>query len=421
MQVLLKQVKIVDSSSSHNGQIKDVLITDGHIEAIRNRISHRGKRIQVEGAHLSPGWTDIGAFVGDPGLEHIETLESLAAAGARGGYTTVAVLPNTHPPLHSKSEIEYIRTKSGSQPTAILPIGSVTKNCDGQEIAEMLDMHHAGAVAFSDGERPVQRAGVLLKGLEYLRAFDGTILNRPATEGLLSQGLIHEGRVSVSLGLRGLPSLSEVMMVKRDIDLLRYSQSRLHLLNVSCAESVALVKAAKAEGLNLTCSVPALNLVHTEDDLSDFNVNYKVLPPLRTESDRQALLAGVKSGIIDCVTSNHRPVHVEGKSLEFAYAEFGISSIEVSFSLIYKALGKPRNLAKLVAIMAQHPKKVLGLPFHSLERGNAADLTLFQPKSETIVRRQNMASKSKNSPFIGMNLPGRVLGVINGDRHALFH
>ncbi len=420
MQLLLKQVKIIDPTSVHHGQTKDVLIRNGVIHAIRNTISEEVRTLKWKGACISPGWVDIGAFVGDPGLEHIETLESLCQAALLGGFTRVAVLPNTEPSLQSKSEIEYIVRRSEKEVIDVLPIGAMTSRCKGEDLAEMIDMHHAGAIAFSDGIRPTQNPGLLLRALEYVSQFGGMIMNHPYAKGLKPNGLVHEGEVSVSLGLQGIPSIAETMMVKRDIEILRYSGSRLHIHNISCKESLNLIRQAKEEGLNITTSVASLNLAYTSSKVQDFDVNFKVLPPLRTEEDRQALVEGVIDSTIDAITSNHRPVDLERKSLEFAYAEFGISNLQTSFQAALLGLGQ-RGIEGTVRGMSTGPRSILGLPASTIEKNNEAEITIFHPEMEHTIRHGQFASKSKNNPFLNQNLTGTVLGVVKGKHVSVFN
>ncbi|MCB0669022.1 MAG: dihydroorotase [Saprospiraceae bacterium] len=420
MQLLLKQVKIIDPTSSNHQQVKDILIEDGVIQAIRNSITKDVETVKVEGACVSPGWMDIGAYVGEPGFEQDETLETLSAAASRGGYTSVAVLPNTRPALHSKSEINFILKNAGDFLTEIIPLGAVTRDCAGEDMAELIDMRKSGALAFTDGKHPIQNAGILLRAFEYVRTFDGIVLNHPHQSGVSPEGLIHEGPVSVSLGLRGLPDVMEVMMLKRDIDLLRYSDSRLHVHNISSALCLPIIAAAKEEGLNVTCSVPALNLEAPVDRIADFNVNYKVLPPLRTEKNRLSLIEALKDGVIDFVTANHRPVDVETKKVEFPYADFGISSLETTFGSITKAFGRNRNLTLIVEALAINNRNIFGLDIPSVERGKKAELTIFHSGLSTTYLKQSFGSKSKNNPYLDQELPGKVLGVINKDRKQLF-
>ncbi len=420
MQLLLKQVKIIDPTSPHHRQVKDVLIKNGKIEAIRNQISSSASKFSVDGALASPGWCDIGTWIGDPGYEQVEILETAVRAANRGGFTSMAMLPNTKPVLDSKSALEYIYHKSDRLSAEVLPIGAVSQSCAGEDLSEMVDLHHAGAIAFTDGTNQIQNAGLLMKALQYAKLFDGLVINQPQTAGITPEGYMHEGRISVALGLRGIPAISEVLMVKRDLDLLRYTKSRLHILNISTAESVACIRAAKEEGLAVTCSVPALNLLHNDEAVASFDANYKVLPPLRDEIDRQALIDGLKDGTIDCITSNHRPVDPEHKDLEFAYAEFGISNLETAFSISLKALGRRLSPTRFVEYWAIRPRKVLDLPIPTIERGNPAVITIFNPDAEQTVDAKEMESRSKNNPFVGTSLPGRVLGIVTKDQWQQF-
>ena len=413
MQLLLKQVKIVDPTSPYHQQVKDIYINNGKIEAIRNSIRKDVQTHKLDGTCVSPGWMDVGAWVGDPGFEQTETLKTLSQAASKGGFTKVIVLPNTQPALQSKSTLNYIHRNTQPLITSVLPMGALTTGCEGKHMTEMIDMHHAGAVAFTDGKSSIQDAGVLLRALEYVRSFHGLIVNQPHLRGVSPDGLMHEGTVSVSLGLAGLPDLMEVMMVKRDVDLLRYSGSKLHLLNISSAESLAVIAEAKAEGLALSCSVPAFNLEANDEQLKGFDANYKVMPPLRSEQNRRQLIAAVKSGLIDFIVSNHRPVDVESKMVEFAYADFGISNLETAFSSMCKALGRSRNQALIVQQLAINNRRIFNIDIPTIARGKEAELTLFHPGLKTSYAKKEFQSKSKNNPYLDKELPGRVLGVIN--------
>ena len=420
MQILLKQVKIIDPTSSHHGQIKDILVQQGKITSIRNNIPFKGRTLQVDDAQVSPGWIDIGTWIGDPGFEQVEVLETASQAANHGGYTSLVMLPNTAPAVDNKSAVEYIRNQSSFLPTHIYPTGAVSQGCHGDELAELMDMHSVGALAFTDGMVPVQNSGLLLKALEYVKLFNGLVINSPHSRELVSDGQIHEGEVSVALGLRGIPALSEVMMVKRDIDLARYAGSRLHLLNVSTAESVDQVRKAKQEGLDVTCSVAVTNLLCTDHQVSTFDVNYKVMPPLRGETDRKALIAGLRNGIIDFVTSNHRPVAVEQKNLEFAFADFGISGLETAYHVLLKALGRNTSPSRIIEKLAITPRRIFNLAIPTIERNQTAELTIYSQKGDLTLTHSSMRSRAKNNPFLNEVLPGRVIGVISKNQCQLF-
>ncbi len=283
----------------------------------------------------------------------------------------------------------------------------------------MLDMHQAGAVAFTDGLRPLQSTGLMMRALEYVRMFNGLIVNTPDQSDLTLNGQIHEGTLSTSLGLRGVPPLQETLMLKRDIDLLRYANSRLHVLNISTEASLSLIMAAKQEGLDISCSVAALQLEATQDQIGCFDTNYKVWPPLRTENDRQSLIRGVRDGHIDFVTANHRPVDPEGKMVEFDQAQFGVSSLETTYSTLVKAWGKSRSQTSLIEALAIRNRRVLGLEIPTIEKGRTADLTVFSPSMNTTYVRETFASACQNNPFIDQELPGRVLGIVHKGQSTL--
>ena len=416
MECLFKQVKIIDPNSPFRGKVLDVLIKNGKIVDVAKNIPHTNtQRIyKVPGLHVSPGWMDVGAWVGEPGNEHIETLATMAEAAVRGGFSTVAVLPNTLPALDSKSEIQYMLGVSKSLPVQVLPLGAISIDAAGREMAEILDMQMAGAIGFTDGTVSLQHPGLMMRALHYAMASNGLIINQPYIKTLGPEGLIHEGTVSVSWGVQGIPSLAEEMMLKRDIDLLRYTGSRLHALNISTKESVRLIREAKKEGLFISASVAAMNLLETDKEMPDFNVHYKVLPPLRGLEDKLELISGLKDGTIDFITSNHRPVDIDRKKLEFSYAAFGAIGLQTAFSVARTALEKEMNVDQLVQKMSIQPRRLFSLPQPSINTGQKAEITLFHPGETWTFEPALNRSKADNSPYFGKELKGRVYGVIRG-------
>ncbi|MCU0346913.1 MAG: dihydroorotase, partial [Saprospiraceae bacterium] len=301
MQLLIKNATLVHPSSKHDGAKTDILIENGKIHSLGTGLSAGTATVfDAKGACVSPGWLDLGTLIGDPGHEHREDFSSAGKAAAAGGYTAIACLPNTVPALHSKSEIQYVRSRSVASLVDFLPIGAVTQDCAGKDFTEMYDMQAAGAVAFSDGKKPLQDSGLMLRALQYVKPFDGVILNRPHDRSMAPGGQMHEGTMSTSLGLKGVPALAEELMLRRDIYLAEYTGSRLHVLNISTAGSVQLVREAKAQGLQVTASVAAMNLACDDHLLSEFDPNWKVMPPIRELSDMEALQAGLADGTIDC-------------------------------------------------------------------------------------------------------------------------
>lgn len=414
MQILLKNAHIFDGSQE--SPKKDILVRNGIIEAIGSNLE-AGADTEIwasEQLCVSPGWLDVGVYAADPGFEHREDLTSVAAAAAAGGFTAIACLPNTDPALHTKSEILYIKNKATSLPVHCYPIGAVSYACEGKDLAELFDMHAAGAIAFSDGKRSVQDAGLLLRAMQYAQAFNGLIINVPHHKTIAAGGQMHEGVMSTSLGLKGLPAMAEDLMVQRDLSLLEYSGGRLHIHLVSTARSVSMIRAAKQAGQAVTCSVAVANLCFSDEKLSTFDSNWKISPPLRADSDAAALLEGLEDGTIDFICSNHTPWHEEAKNLEFTYADFGMTGLETSFALCRTFLDKKLNINQLVEKMSLAPRRILGLPIPSIAVGARAELTVFDPEKEWVLEEKNIRSKSRNTPFIGQTMRGKVLGILSG-------
>jgi len=419
MHLLLKQVHIIDPASEFNGQQKDILLKDGKIASIGTKISAPGAEVVEEaGLHVSPGWVDIGLQIADPGLEHREDMDTALAAAARGGYTAIAPFPNTEPVIHTKAALNYWNNRSRGQLVDVLPIGAMTLDCKGKDITEMIDMHRAGAIAFSDGEHSTQNNGMMMRALQYVKAFGGTIINRPFDHSISGGGHLHEGLISTQMGIMGISHLAEELMVMRDINLAAYTDSKLHIHGVSTAASVDLVRQAKADGLEVSCSVPALNLVFEDKVLAGFDALYKVLPPLRERSDREALLAGLIDGTIDMVISNHVPLEEERKKLEFAYADFGAIGLESTYALINTHLSLSSE--QIVDLMAIGPRKVFALEAVTIAENSSAELSLFIPGTEWTFELSKLASKSRNTPLSGKPLKGKVFGVINNSKSHFF-
>jgi dihydroorotase len=416
MKILIQQACIIDRSSPHNGTIRDIVVENGRITAIGAELSVTAdKVVRHPGLHVSPGWVDIFSHFCDPGYEHKETLETGAAAAAAGGFTDVFVIPNTRPVVDSKSQVEYIRGVAASLPVNIHPIGAVTRGLEGKDLAEMYDMRHSGAVAFSDGTQPVQSAGLLLKGLQYVKAFDGMIIQVPDDKTVGAGGLMNEGIVSTRLGLPGKPMMAEELMVARDIKLARYTESRIHFTGVSSPRSLEYIRRAKESGLAVSCSVTPYHLFFTDADLVDYDTNLKVYPPLRDESSAQTLREAVLEGPVDCIASHHLPHEFDSKIVEFEYARPGMSSLETTYAVLRTRLPQ-LTPERTVYLLSYRPRELFGLPQPSIAEGQTATLSLFDPAGETRPEAGSTKSKSRNSPFFGMTLRGRVLGILNGDK-----
>lgn len=413
MRLLIRRALILDPRSPHHRKRLDILIKKGSIVRIGRNLPVRADQvIQSSNLHVSPGWLDIGTQCGEPGYEHREDLRSAATTAMSGGYTALACFPNTQPALHSKSEIEYIRSNSGTLPIHIYPFGAISTQCEGRDLAELRDMHQAGAIAFTDGRKPIAHAGLLLRAMQYSNAFGGLILNRPEEVVLTGEGQMHESEMSVRLGMKGMPALGEYVMLERDLRLLEYTQSRLHSFGLTSQESVSLIRQAKRSGLHLTASVPAANLLLEDTDLDTFDTHLKVRPPLRSQTDRKALIRAIKDGVIDCIVSNHEPVEEEHKKMEFAYADFGSTGLETAFAMAHSALREQVPLELLVNCLCLNPRKILGLDVPVIANNASADLTLFDPSIEWTVTDEHLVSKSKNAAALGRTLTGAVIGVV---------
>ena len=332
MKVLLKDV-IITSSSEHT-QPTDILIDNGIIVQIEQNInSSAGKVIERKNLYVSVGWMDCFANFCDPGNEHKETLETGSNAAAAGGYTEVMLIPNTNPVVYNKSQVEYIVQRSKNLPVTIYPIGTITKNAEGKELSEMYDMHTSGAIAFSDGINSLQSSGIILKALEYIKAIDGIIIQLPDDKNIAPNGLMNEGVISIKLGLPGKPAISEEILIARDIELLKYTNSKIHFTGISTKKSVEIISKAKKDGLRVSCSVTPYHLFFTDEDLKNYDTNLKVNPPLRTKEDMLALREGIKNGMIDFIASHHQPQHWDDKTCEFEYAKYGMIGLESVFGV----------------------------------------------------------------------------------------
>ena len=410
--LLLKQVRVIDNRSSWNGQRVDIYIKNGKIEVIGHDLEVADANVfDGKDACVSIGWLDVGTQIGDPGFEHKEDIISASAAAAAGGFTAVACQPNTHPTIHSKSEVLYIKNRTRGNIVDFYPIGAISENCEGKDIAELFDMHHHGAIAFSDGTKSIQNNGLMLRALLYAKPFGGLIINHPHDKDIASSGIVHEGKVSTSLGMKGVPSLAEEMMIQRDLHLVEYADAKVHFSNISTAGSVQLIRRAKDNGLRVTASVNPMNLLFTDEVLIGFDTNYKVNPPIREEKDRLALIQGLKDGTIDYIATHHTPQDIENKNLEFSYANYGVTMLETAFSAIQTALEGHLTINEIIEAISIKPRQVLGLAVPTIEIGSVANLTVFAPDM-TWTFEQSL-SKSNNSPFLGKDLKGKVLGIVN--------
>ena len=411
MKLLIKQAKIISPSSPLNGQTKDIFITNGSISSISDYITENADQvIERHGLCVSIGWMDMFADFGDPGYEQKETLESGAKAAAAGGFTDVMLIPNSKPVVDNKSQVEYIVQKAKELAVHIYPIGAVSKKAEGKELAEMYDMRQSGALAFSDGTHSIQNSGLVLKALQYVKSFDGTVIQVPDDTSIGSNGLMNEGLISTQMGLPGKPILAEELMVARDIKLARYADSKLHFTGVSSPKSLEYIKRAKDGGIKVSCSITPYQVYFNDEDLQGYDSNLKVNPPLRKRADMEAMRQALLDGTIDCIASHHLPQHWDNKVCEFEYARNGMISLETMFAVM-RQLGLPAE--DFVQMQTINLRNIFSLPIPEIKEGEAASLTLFEPDTEFIFEESMIHSRSKNSPFIGKELKGKVVGIIN--------
>jgi dihydroorotase len=414
MKILIQSPEIIDSQSSFHKKEKNVLLNNGRIVEIGDRNYSADRVIKAEGMKLSIGWFDLGTFVGDPGLEHKEDLDSASKAAAAGGFTEIAVLPNTVPSVQSKNEVAYITHGNDNRLVQIHALASVTRNNKGEELTEMIDLHEAGAVAFTDGLKPIWHTDILLKSLQYLQKFDGLLIDHPEDIWLNMFGQMHEGLQSTMLGLKGMPRIAEDIMVSKSLELLGYAGGRLHLSRLSTGKAIDLIRNAKKK-LQVSCDIAAYQPLLDDTTLVDFDTNYKVNPPLREKADNDALIKGLRDGTIDVLCSGHTPHEEESKSLEFDMADFGLINLQ-TFGANLVALSKAVDLDVLLEKVTINPRRLLNLEIPRIEVDEKANLTLFDPnKTWTLDDRTNL-SKAKNSPWFGKEITGKVVAVFNNNR-----
>lgn len=415
MNVLLKKAIILSASSLYHRQTKDILIIDGIINNIADNITADNEisTLERDNMHVSIGWMDIFADFAEPGYEQNETLITGANAAAAGGFTEVMLMPNSNPVVSSKAQVEFLKQRSQVLPVTVHPIGSITKDGAGIELAEMYDMYESGAVAFSDGKTPVQQSGILLKALQYGLAKDAVIIQVPDDLSLSEGGLMNEGITSTRLGLPGNPSLSEELMIARDLSLLEYTNSKLHISGVSVKKGLELIKQAKKNGLHVTCSVTPYHIFFNDEDLENYDTNLKVNPPLRNAGDMIAMQDALRAGDIDCIASHHIPQCADNKICEFEYAKNGMITLQTLFGTVNGIID---NTEQFVTMLTENCRNIFSMEIPKIKVGEIACLTLFEPDAEYVFDENMIISKSKNSPFIGKKMKGKIIGIINKNK-----
>ncbi len=415
--LLIKSVRVVNSESDFHLKTVDILVESGRISQIGELLEvSADKVINQKGLSVSAGWFDLRANLCEPGLEHKDTISKLCQSASFGGFTDLATLPNTQPVIQSKEAIGFIKQQSQLHSTDLHPIVAFTKDTEGKQLTEMLDLHHSGAIAFSDGVKPLQNEGILTLALQYLQTVDGLLIVSPEIESIAPNGQMHEGIHSTLLGMKGLPALSEDLAIIRSLELLKYTDGKIHFSNISTARSVDLIREAKKQGLRVSCDICAHQVYFTDSDLMAFDTFRKVKPPYRTQKDHEAIWGGLLDNTIDCITSSHSPHDQESKQLEFDLADFGILGLETAFATINSKRPKDFPIEKLVEKITINPRQILKLPQPKIAVGEVAKLTLFDENHRWVFSKSDIKSKSKNTPFVGEMFVGKAFGVVNANK-----
>ncbi|WP_282147725.1 dihydroorotase [Algibacter lectus] len=416
MNILIKSATIIDSKSEFHNSTQDILIENGVITSIAKSIKNTNKyqEIQLDNLHISQGWFDSSVSFGEPGFEERDTIENGLKTAAASGFTAVAMNANSNPVIDSNSNITFVNAKAQNHAVSLLPIGALTVGSKGEDLAELYDMKSAGAVAFYDYKKPISNPNLMKIALQYASNFDGLICAFPQENKIAGHGVMNENITSTTLGLKGIPAMAEELQIARDIFLLEYTGGKLHIPTISTAKSVELVREAKQKKLNITCSVAIHNLYFSDATLSDFNTHFKVLPPLRIQSDIDALIEGIKDGTIDMVTSDHNPIDVEHKKIEFDHAKNGTIGLESAFG----ALQSIFTIKKTIDLLTKG-KSRFGLENTPINIGNKADLSLFNPDTKYTFSKNEIISKSKNAIFEGEALKGKVYGIISNNKVSI--
>ncbi len=427
MKVLLKSARIVGSEGKFENKRVDILIEKGVITKVAASISEpKGARvIKSKNLHVSPGWFDMKVNFRDPGDEVKEDLHSGARAAAAGGFTGVLLMPSTNPPIQSKSEVEYVLKKSASTPVDIFPAGALSVHIKGEDITEMFDMKKAGAIAFTDDRKAVKDSGLMLRAMQYCQNIGSTLISYANDPGITGNNSVNEGIHSTIAGFKGTPALAEEIFTDRDIRICKYAEGKIHFATVTTASAIRLIKDAKKAGVKVSCEVTAHHIFFDDSMIAGYDTNYKVKPPLRSKEDVAALRKAVNEGIIDVICSDHSPQDIESKDTEFDFASSGIIGLETSFAAANTVLDGNENVGMMVDLFARNPRKILGLDMPQIKTGESANLTIFDPSHKWTFTDEDIISRSYNTPFVGTEFTGVVIGIINKGqlvlRESLIH
>lgn len=406
MKTLLKAVRILDGSSPHHKQIKDVLLDDNQLLKIENQLSEEDSDqiIECKNLILTPGFFDPNVHFGEPGFEDRETINNGLQVAQQSGFSEIALVASTQPVIDQAYVMENLQQKAKNTKVKLHVIPALTQGLKSKDLAELFEMHEYGAIGFSDDDQPIKNTNLLKLALQYTQNFNGLVHSFPVEKDIQGFAQVHESPTSTLLGLKSAPSLAETLQVSRDLAVLEYTGGRLHIPLISTKESVRLIQEAKSKGLDVSCSVSINQLFFTDESLNEFDTNFKLNPPLREKSDQEVLIQGVKDGTIDFVTSHHRPMNIEHKFLEFEHAKSGSIGLESYFGAMNKLFGTEKTLEVI-----QQSRKVYGLASTSIEEGNQLSLNLIDPNIKWNFTKKDILSKSKNAIFMNEELVGKVI------------
>lgn len=411
MSYAINNVIVIDPDSKHHKKKVSILIKNGRIEEISKKELKAKQVFEGGDIYISRGWIDLRVHLKDPGFEQKETLEQLLQAASRGGFTNILCLPNTEPVIQNKNLIRNLLSRSTDYPIDLLVSAGISKNLKGEELSELMDLHNAGAIAFTEGDIDLENSELLGHALLYSKNFEGLLMLHCEDKNISQNGQMNEGEMSTVLGLKGIPHLAETSRIERNISLLEHYGGRMHISHVSCPESLEIIRKAKRKGLNLSCDVSINNLVLDESLLKEYNSNYKTNPPLRSKQSQKKLWKALKDGTIDAVVSDHNAQDEESKNLEFDFAEPGIIGLETLFHLLFNNGSKDLDIEDMINKISYAPEKILKLKRDEIREGAMADLTMFSLNNSWEFNRDYDKGLAHNSPFIGEVFNTRVLAT----------
>lgn len=418
-QFLIKNATLIQEGHPHHLKKTDLLIEGGKIQKIAKGIKADAEIIEGKDLMVSAGWHDMRAHLADPGYEHKESLAQLCDTAAAGGFTSISTLPNTLPVIDNKSGVQYILNSSASKLVDVRPYGTVSEKAEGRDLAELFDMYQNGAVAFTDGDLSL-KSGLLKKALLYTQSFGGLVISFPLDASLHHEGQINESKETVGTGLKTSPALAEYSCVKQQLDILEYTGGKLHFNGISTKESIDLIKQAQRKGLEVSCDVPIYNLCFTDNDVKTFNSNLKLLPLLRTEKDRKALIKALRDGVVQAISSNHHAQNIELKKVEFDYASNGAISLQTLFSLYVEHLSDQIDEATFVKALTSSPRGILGQAKVKIQDGETANLVVVDKQASWTLNKASNMSGANNTHLWNKGLHGKVLAVFNNNKVNLY-